>query len=108
MKSGDLEYLMALSAVTDEAVTPLVPGDFLTRTEFLQRWENMPQLTRAELIRGIVYMPSPLSREHGVLENNVAGWPAVYRAATPGTEAANNATWLMGEDAPSRTFPCAS
>jgi Uma2 family endonuclease len=100
MRSGSPEHLAVLSTLTDEAICPLVAGDFLTRTEFLQRWENMPRLTRAELIRGVVYLPSPPSREHGVMENNVAGWLAVYRAATPGCEAANNATWLMGEDAP--------
>jgi hypothetical protein len=100
MRSGSLEYLTALSTVRDEAISPLVPGDALTRAEFLRRWENMPQLARAELIRGVVYTPSPVSREHGVMENNVAGWLAVYRAATPGCEAANSATWLMGEDAP--------
>ena len=43
-------------------------------------------------------MPSPLSREHGVTEIDVAAWLGVYRAATPGCEAMSNATWLMGED----------
>lgn len=81
-------------------VEPLIPGDFLSRDEFLRRWESMPDAKRAELIRGVVYMPSPLSRPHAVMESNVSGWLAVYRAATPGCESGNNATWLMGEDAP--------
>jgi Uma2 family endonuclease len=81
-------------------MAPLQAGDVLPREEFLRRWENMPRLARAELIGGVVYLPSPLSRKHGTMENNVAGWVAVYRAATPGTEAGNNMTWLMGKDAP--------
>jgi Uma2 family endonuclease len=79
---------------------PLVAGDFLSRDEFLRRWELMPHLKHAELIRGIVYMPSPLSLPHGRAENDVGTWLGVYKAATPGCDAANNATWLMEDSAP--------
>jgi Uma2 family endonuclease len=83
----------------DQDVPPLVTGDFLTREEFLRRWEAMPGVKRAELIRGIVYMPpSPLLVDHGEADNDVGTWLGVYRAATPGCAAANNATWLMAED----------
>jgi hypothetical protein len=90
---------MAMVTLND-AITPLEFGDVLPREEFLRRWENMPRLARAELIKGIAYMPSPLSREHAVMESNVSGWLSHYVAATAGCEAANNATWFMGEDAP--------
>src|SRR5262249_6198698 len=72
-------------------------GDFLSREEFLRRWEAMPQLKRAELIRGVVYMPSPVSRDHGGMEIKVATWLGTYAAYTPGCEAGNNMTWLMQE-----------
>jgi Uma2 family endonuclease len=85
-------------ATVGEEVPELVQGDFLSRDEFLRRWEAMPDVKRAELIRGVVYMPSPLSLEHGDVDNQVAGWLAVYAALTPGCRASNNATWLMGED----------
>ena len=79
----------------------LICGDYMSRDEFLRRWEAMPQVKRAELIRGVVYMPSPVSWQHGDTEQNVAGWLAVYKASTAGCAGANNATWLMGEeDAP--------
>jgi len=79
----------------------LVMGDKLTRDEFMRRWEAMPNLKRAELIGGIVYMPSPLSRMHGVFDNALGGWLWVYSVSTPGCEAGGNATWLMEEeDAP--------
>ena len=44
---------------------PLRDGDRLTSDEFLRRWEAMPDLKHAELIDGIVHMPSPVSYKHG-------------------------------------------
>ena len=73
MRSVSREEVLALEPA-DESITPLRFGDKLTRDEFLRRWENMPRLVRAELIGGIVYMPSPLSRAQGETDNNVAGW----------------------------------
>jgi hypothetical protein len=90
-----------MSLVTvDQKITPLEPGDVLSRDEFLRRWDNMPLLQRAELIRGVVYMPSPVGSEHAMRESDLSGWVALYRAATPGCAAAHNATWLMGDAAP--------
>jgi Uma2 family endonuclease len=101
MKSASLEEALTLGTLTDETIAPLQFGDVLPREEFLRRWGNMPRLARAELIRGVVYMPSPVSTEHGDMENRLAGWLALYVASTPGCRASNNATWLMGEeDAP--------
>ncbi len=79
-------------------IEPLVAGDRLTRDEFLRRWEAMPELKRAELIGGIVYMPSPVSVEHG--ESDVTTCLRVYAAYTPGCKAGSNATWFMLGDAP--------
>ena len=74
-------------ATVEQDMPELVPGAVLTREEFLRRWELMPHVKRAELIRGVVYMPSPLSRDHGSHDNDIATWVGVYRAATPGCEA---------------------
>jgi len=87
-------------SIVEPEVPPLRMGDFLSRDEFLRRWEAMPGLKFAELLGGVVYMPSPLSGIHGETDNNVAGWLAVYKAFTPGCSAANHATWLMVEGAP--------
>ena len=82
-------------------IPALVMGDKLTRDEFMRRWEAMPNLKRAELIGGIVYMPSPLSRMHGDFDMAVGSWLWMYSVSTPGCEAGANATWLMKEeDAP--------
>jgi hypothetical protein len=78
---------------------PLKPGDTLTRSEFLRRWKQHPEIRFAELIGGVVYMPSPLTRKHGVTDNTVAGWLWTYHVHTPGTETGANATTIMDKDA---------
>ncbi len=87
-----------LEAATDK-IPPLEGGDRLTRFEFERRYEAMPQLKKAELIEGVVYMPSPTrhknhSRPHG----QILGWLAVYCAATPGTDFGNNASVRLDMD----------
>jgi Uma2 family endonuclease len=81
-------------------VPHLLPGQRLTRDEFLRRWEALPELKSAELIDGIVYMPSPVSSLHRKFDMLIHGWLSVYAAATPGCEAGSNGTWLMLEGAP--------
>ena len=83
-------------ATVEQKVPPLVAGDYLSRDEFLRRWEAMPQLKRAELIQGVVYMPSPVSFDHGDSDLHVSTWLGNYEAATPGCRGSSSATWLMG------------
>src|SRR5438128_2463232 len=60
----------------------LKPGQKLTVKEFLRRWEAMPELKFAELIDGVVYMPSPLTRKHGITDSHSNAWLATYAAYT--------------------------
>jgi Uma2 family endonuclease len=90
--------MSAPTQTTNHDIEPLRAGDSMTRAEFLRRWEAMPNLKLAELIRGVVYMPSPLSRPHGSMDLRVATWLGAYSAATPGVEGACSATTLMGDD----------
>jgi hypothetical protein len=85
-------------AIATATARPLQPGDRLSRAEFLSIWEQHPEIKFAELIGGIVYMPSPLSRKHGTTDTGAAGWLWVYHAHTPGIEAGSNVTTLMAED----------
>ena len=39
-------------------------ADRLTRDEFMRRYEAMPELKKAELIEGVVYVPSPVSQQY--------------------------------------------
>lgn len=79
---------------------PLAAGDKLTREEFLRRWEANPSIKRAELIGGIVYLPSPVKTEHGDTEGDIGVWLGTYRVATPGTDSGHNTTSFMIDDAP--------
>jgi Uma2 family endonuclease len=71
---------------------PLESGDRLGAAEFLRRYEEMPQVKKAELIEGIVYMPSPVRFSHGAPDSLIQGWLVYYSARTAGTEAAGNVT----------------
>jgi hypothetical protein len=82
------------------AIKPLYPGLRLTRAEFLRRWEALPEIKFAELINGVVYMPSPQTSDHGVTQNDVGSWLGVYRANTPGCRSGCQSTWLMLQSAP--------
>ena len=73
----------------------LVTGERLTVEEFLRRWEELPDLKHAELIDGVVYVPSPVSLEHGNLDFRIHWWLAHYAHATPGCKGGCNSTWVM-------------
>jgi hypothetical protein len=89
-----------MATATDKRVPPLAAGDTLTREEFLRRWEAHPEIKNAELIGGIVYMPSPVSVEHGDMDGDVGTWLGTYRAATPGTASGHNTTSFLLDDTP--------
>jgi Uma2 family endonuclease len=57
----------------------------------------MPADTRAELIGGKVYMPSPMSRDHGKSGFSLPGFLRRYVRATPGVEGLAGATALLDE-----------
>jgi hypothetical protein len=83
--------------LTQLSTPPLLEGDSLTSDEFLSRWDAIPDLKRAELIDGIVYMPSPVSFRHQEFHMFLAGWLSNYACATPGCRPGMDGTWLMGE-----------
>jgi Uma2 family endonuclease len=79
-------------------IPPLENGDRLTRPEFERRYAAMPHVKKAELIEGVVYMPSPVSDEHAAPHFDVIGWLAYYRAATPGISGGDNGTLRLDLD----------
>jgi Uma2 family endonuclease len=97
--------LTAAAPLADQAaahVAPiprLEPGDRLTRAEFERRYEAMPELKKAELIEGVVYMPSPVRMDvHGAPQADLLTWIGTYRSLTPGVNAGDNATMLLDND----------
>ncbi len=81
------------------ARTPLENGDHLAAREFLLRYEAMPEVKKAELIGGIVYMSSPVRvRQHGVPDALIQTWLGCYSIATPGVIHATNSTICLSTD----------
>ena len=79
------------------ALPPLKAGQRLDRATFHERYEAMPADTKAELVGGVVHLPSPLSNDHGEHDNDVSGWLFHYKLATPGVGSPNNATVMLDE-----------
>src|SRR5438105_4073537 len=77
----------------------LEPGDRLSRDEFERRYQRLPHLKKAELIEGIVYMPSPLrAKAHGKPHLQLASWLGLYESETPGVESFDNSTVRLDLD----------
>jgi hypothetical protein len=84
---------MAAPPLPPTKVPPLRDGDRLDRDEFERRYNAMPDVKKAELIEGVVYMPSPVSfEEHGEQHAHLMGVLAFYRFHTPGVRVGDNAT----------------
>ncbi len=74
-------------------------GDRLTRSEFERRYNAMPHIKKAELIEGVVYMPSPVRTDiHAEPHADVMIWLGTYRVATPSVRLADNATVRLDPD----------
>ena len=82
----------------EETLPPLEPGDRLDQKTFHARYEAMPPGTRAELIGGVVHMPSHLKPRHGRMHAKLMGWLSDYEEATPGVEVYDNTTAILGTE----------
>ena len=84
---------------TSRTLPLLQNGDRLTRTEFERRYTAMPRTKKAELIEGIVYMPSPVScGGHGTPHFFASFWLGPYVVRTPGITPADNSTVRLDLD----------
>jgi Uma2 family endonuclease len=86
-----------LKTAVDSQIPPLEAGDHLNQATFHQRYKAMPAGFRAELIGGVVIVPSPLKPEHGEYHALVMMWLGTYWVATPGTRVRDNATAILGD-----------
>lgn len=90
---------MQTSDTVAQRVPPLRAGDRLTSEEFERRYLAMPDVEKAELVEGVVYMPSPVSAEdHGEPHFDFITWMGVYRARTPGVRGGDNSTLRLDLD----------
>ena len=80
-------------------IPELCAGDRLTRDEFERRYAAMPHCKKAELIEGVVYMPSPVRQtQHGGPHLRLAGWVQHYVTETPNVDGGANASVRLDLD----------
>ncbi len=78
-----------------KTLPPLVAGEHLDQPTFHERYEAMPEDTWAELVGGVVYMPSPVRTDHSEPDDDVAYWVAHYKRHTKGLRSGKNATVIL-------------
>jgi len=74
----------------------LVEGQRLDQPTFHALYEAMPPGTRAELINGVVLMPSPVGPAHGRAQFPTIAWLSYYVENTPGVEGMDNTSTALG------------
>jgi Uma2 family endonuclease len=89
---------VAKNFIAPAALPRLEAGDHLDQPTFHARYEAMPSSFRAELVEGVVIVPSPLLISHGDAHNFIMGWLFVYRARTPAVRSLDNATTILSEE----------
>jgi hypothetical protein len=71
-------------------------GDHMSQAEFHRRYQLHPDHSKFELIDGIVFMASSLSRTHAKFHATLSMVLRLYVAKTPGIELLDNATTILG------------
>ncbi len=89
---------VSLPDPTLEGVPVLENGARMTQKEFHRLYEETPENFKAELIGGIVYVASPLKWRHGANHLPLGSLLYTYEAHTPGTEAGDNVTVILGQE----------
>jgi Uma2 family endonuclease len=80
-------------AVATTSRPVLESGDRLTREEFHRRYCERPDIKKAELVEGVVYVASPLRFDvHAEPHAGVVTWLGTYTARTSGVRLGDNAT----------------
>lgn len=83
---------------TATGIIPLHNGDVLDQPTFHERYSAMPPGFRAELIGGVVYVPSPATNWHAVYHGDMIGCLFHYRAHTPGVDMLDNGTIILDDE----------
>jgi Uma2 family endonuclease len=87
-------------ATRTDAPDSLRTGDRLTRAEFHRRYCARPDIKKAELIDGVVYVPSPVRlRHHGRPHGFVVAWLGQYVALVPDVILGDNSTVFLDDQA---------
>ena len=84
--------------VTGPYVPPFQNGDVMDQPTFHKLYKTTPHGFHAELIGGVVHMPSPVQRRHAGPSRKVSQWLGGYSDATEGTDAYNEITAILALD----------
>lgn len=97
---SDIRSRKKQSLITpDSSIPPLENGDRLSRAEFERRYRAHPEIKKAELIEGVVYVASPVRvRKHGTPHSKITIWLGIYLESTHGVEIADNSTLRLDLD----------
>ena len=80
-------------------IPPLEQGDRLSRDEFERRYNAMPNLKKAELIEGVVYVGSRVQLiGHGREHAHLSGWIGLYGIETFGVSAGDSSSLKLDLD----------
>lgn len=86
------------SPEAEPALEPLQSGDRLTRIEFHRRYSQHPEIKKAELVEGVVYVASPVSLQHSEPHTDSVIWLGVYRDDHDGIKLQTDATVILDTD----------
>jgi Uma2 family endonuclease len=81
-----------------EPIPPLTHGDRLSREEFERRYDAMPEVKKAELLEGVVFMPSPVSNDHAGPHSDIVTFLGLYSWFTSGVLGSDNGSVRLGSD----------
>lgn len=73
----------------------LEAGAHIDQPTFHQRYLQSPRELRAELIQGVVFVPSPTRFAHSSMHARIVHWLGEYVAHTPGTDFCDNASVIL-------------
>jgi Uma2 family endonuclease len=86
-----------MTAVSTRPV--LESGDRLTRAEFHRRYCARPDITKAELVEGVVYVASPVRQDgHGSEHGITQLWLGTYATRFPDLDVGDNSTVYLDAD----------
>jgi Uma2 family endonuclease len=85
-------------ATPTDALVTLDAGDHLTREEFHRRYLASPRIKKAELIEGVVYVPSPVRFDrHAEQVGAVMLWLGTYAVRSPGVRFGSDGTVFLDD-----------
>jgi Uma2 family endonuclease len=76
----------------------LESGDHLTRAEFHRRYCARPDIQKAELVEGVVYVASPVSPRHAGPHSVINAWLSLYWFQHPELRLYDNVTVVLDAD----------